>query len=255
MIGPSGVGKTTTAAKLAARARIDGRTVMLRGLRPVARRRGRPAGRLRGADAAELATARTADELSSVLEESRGGPRHRRHLRPASGARRRGDRPRQGEQGLPGDGPRAPRAALRAARPSARSTRRAWPSGSGRSRPTSLAITKIDETDAPAGLLHASWAAKLPISVVCFGQRVPEDIAPATSGALLDYLAPKRDEGRRRHEPRHGRSKQKSARRERSIEAPTRSFCRWCAAPRCASRAACPRPSRSRTSSATGGWA
>jgi flagellar biosynthesis protein FlhF len=57
--------------------------------------------------------------------------------------------------------------------------------------PTSVAITKIDETDAPAGIVHASWASKLPVSVMCFGQRVPEDIAPATVGALVDYVAPR----------------------------------------------------------------
>jgi flagellar biosynthesis GTPase FlhF len=60
--------------------------------------------------------------------------------------------------------------------------------------PTGIVVTKIDETDAPAGIVHASWAAKLPISVMCFGQRVPEDIAPAATAALVDYLAPRRAE-------------------------------------------------------------
>ena len=55
-------------------------------------------------------------------------------------------------------------------------------------------MTKIDETETPAGIVHAAWASKLPVSVVCSGQRVPEDIAPATTGALVDYLAPRRAE-------------------------------------------------------------
>ncbi len=39
------------------------------------------------------------------------------------------------------------------------------------SEPTAIAVTKIDETDSPAGLVHAAFAAKLPLSVVCAGQR------------------------------------------------------------------------------------
>ena len=57
--------------------------------------------------------------------------------------------------------------------------------------PTAMVITKIDETDSPAGIVHASWASKLPVSVMCFGQRVPEDVAPATVQALVDYVAPR----------------------------------------------------------------
>jgi flagellar biosynthesis protein FlhF len=58
--------------------------------------------------------------------------------------------------------------------------------------PTSLAITKIDETNAPAGIVHAAWASKLPISVLCFGQRVPEDVSSATVETLVDHVAPKK---------------------------------------------------------------
>lgn len=57
--------------------------------------------------------------------------------------------------------------------------------------PTAITITKIDETDAPSALVHAPLLGKLPLSVLCFGQRVPEDIAPATMGALLDHVAPR----------------------------------------------------------------
>ena len=51
--------------------------------------------------------------------------------------------------------------------------------------PTAIAITKIDETDAPGGLVHAAHAARLPLSVLTAGQRVPEDLSPATMGAVF----------------------------------------------------------------------
>lgn len=53
---------------------------------------------------------------------------------------------------------------------------------------TSIAVTKLDETVAPSGLVHAPVAAKLPVSTMCFGQRVPEDISPAHPKAILDAL-------------------------------------------------------------------
>lgn len=65
--------------------------------------------------------------------------------------------------------------------------------------PTGLVITKLDETRSPAALVHGTAASGLPVTTLCFGQRVPEDIAPATSGAILDHLAPApRTLGRRR---------------------------------------------------------
>jgi flagellar biosynthesis protein FlhF len=62
-------------------------------------------------------------------------------------------------------------------------------------RPTGLVITKIDETSTPAGIVHASISSKLPVSTICFGQRVPEDIAPATVPALVDFLTQCADRG------------------------------------------------------------
>jgi flagellar biosynthesis protein FlhF len=58
--------------------------------------------------------------------------------------------------------------------------------------PTALCITKIDETDAPGGLLHAILATRLAISTLCTGPNVPDDIAAATAGAVIDMLAAKR---------------------------------------------------------------
>jgi flagellar biosynthesis protein FlhF len=56
--------------------------------------------------------------------------------------------------------------------------------------PTSVVVTKTDETETPAGIVHVSWATKLPIAVICNGQRVPEDIAPATVDALTAHFNP-----------------------------------------------------------------
>ncbi len=56
--------------------------------------------------------------------------------------------------------------------------------------PTALAITKLDETASPSGMLHAAWATKLPIALVCSGPRVPEDIAIADIQDIVDRIAP-----------------------------------------------------------------
>jgi len=57
--------------------------------------------------------------------------------------------------------------------------------------PTALAVTKLDETSAPSGLVHASTASGLPLSVLCAGQEVPEHVAQATVAAILDQLVPR----------------------------------------------------------------
>jgi flagellar biosynthesis protein FlhF len=54
--------------------------------------------------------------------------------------------------------------------------------------PDAVAVTKTDETDAPSGLVHAALASKLPLSVLCTGQRVPEDIRAATSSDVIDRI-------------------------------------------------------------------
>jgi flagellar biosynthesis protein FlhF len=55
--------------------------------------------------------------------------------------------------------------------------------------PTSVCITKIDETASPSGIIHGPWAAKRPLSVLCHGPRVPEDVAPATFEEVQHRLA------------------------------------------------------------------
>jgi flagellar biosynthesis protein FlhF len=196
VVGPSGVGKTTTAAKLAARARMDRKTVTLVACDTF--RVGAVEQLTSYADlmGAELATARTSDELRAILDSARtdvvivdtsGRPPTADGVEIALTPSRRAGQTQSSARTrnvllcVP--------AAIRA-HDAARVAKRY-----GALAPTSLAITKIDETDAPAGIVHASWSAKLPISVVCFGQRVPEDIAPATVAALVGYVAPRRGGG------------------------------------------------------------
>lgn len=51
-------------------------------------------------------------------------------------------------------------------------------------RPTKLIFTRLDETGDYAGLVAEAARQSLPISFLCAGQRIPEDIEPATQGRL-----------------------------------------------------------------------
>jgi flagellar biosynthesis protein FlhF len=193
VVGPSGVGKTTTAAKLAARARMDRKTVTLVAcdtFRVGAVEQLASYAELMGA---ELAVARTSDELRAVLD----GARTDVVIVDTSGRPPTADgveialvSPRRAGQKMTSSRTRHVLLCVPAALRSQDAARVAKRFGA--LAPTSLAITKIDETDAPAGIVHASWSSKLPVSVVCFGHRVPEDIAPATIPALVGYVAPRR---------------------------------------------------------------
>lgn len=57
--------------------------------------------------------------------------------------------------------------------------------------PTAIAITKLDLTQTPGALVHGTGSTELPVSTLCHGQRVPEDVSPATAGRVLEHLAPR----------------------------------------------------------------
>jgi flagellar biosynthesis protein FlhF len=188
--GPSGVGKTTTAAKLAAHARMTGRTVTLVGCDTFRVGAVEQLARYANLMGADFAVAKNAQELRSTLHTVRtdfvivdtsGRPPTadgiEMELVTAGGARTAMPRARHVLLCLP--------ASVRAM-DAARAAKRY-----GMLAPPSLAITKFDETDAPAGVVHAFWATKLPVSVACFGPRVPEDIVSATTDRLVDYLVPR----------------------------------------------------------------
>jgi flagellar biosynthesis protein FlhF len=55
-------------------------------------------------------------------------------------------------------------------------------------KPVAIAVTKIDETDTPSGIVHAALASKLPLSLLCTGPRVPEDIEAATAAGVVERV-------------------------------------------------------------------
>ena len=56
--------------------------------------------------------------------------------------------------------------------------------------PTGLVITKLDETDQAGGALHAALDHLLPVNYLCDGPRVPEDLHDASAEMLLDAVLP-----------------------------------------------------------------
>jgi flagellar biosynthesis protein FlhF len=191
VVGPSGVGKTTTIAKLAAHARMNGRSVAL--VSCDAFRVGAIDQLERYAELLDVpfAVARTSAELGDAID--------------AADA----DLVFVDTSGRP-PGPASPEMVLAARRqsPSAidvilcmsATTRAADAARIAATfaplKPSAVAVTKIDETESPSGLVHAPFAAKRPLAVICSGPRVPEDVAPATLDAILDHLDPQGDDAK-----------------------------------------------------------
>ena len=192
LVGPSGIGKTTTAAKMAAKAIIDQhKTVTF--VACDASRVGAVEQLKRYAHfmEAHFEVASSPLDLQHIIARAKtdivivdtAGKTvlHPEGVEVSLGARGKGFREVQGRKRhvllcVP--------ASLRAN--DAEKFWRIWKP----SAPTAIVVTKLDETEAPSGLLHATMASRLPVCALCFGHRVPEDIGPATTGAILDYLVP-----------------------------------------------------------------
>lgn len=193
LVGPAGVGKTTTAAKLGARARRAKKTVAFvscDGYRVGAIDQLRRYAELMEC---EFHAVTSPDELIAVTSRITADviivDTSGRAPEAGSVESVLGDDRLRGAAGTSPTGRRIEvmlcvAAALRAADAS-RIARAFAPT-----LPTSVCVTKLDETDAPSALVHAAFAAKLPISTVCFGQRVPEDIASATTADVVARLVP-----------------------------------------------------------------
>lgn len=181
-VGPPGVGKTTTIAKLAARERAaNGRKfgmVAADGFRAGAIEQLRVYADIIGAP---FKVARTPGELDKVLAQGR-----QPMLVDTAGrspndsavadvlhvlARRRGIRTHL----------------VMAADTSAASARRILDTYES-ARPARLVITKLDEADSMMPLLSVLRGRALPVSFVTHGQRVPEDLARATPALLASAL-------------------------------------------------------------------
>jgi flagellar biosynthesis protein FlhF len=57
--------------------------------------------------------------------------------------------------------------------------------------PDYLAVTKFDETERPGALLEVAAESTLPLAYFCMGQRVPEDLQEATLGNMVSRILPK----------------------------------------------------------------
>ncbi|MBK7395694.1 MAG: hypothetical protein IPJ34_05160 [Myxococcales bacterium] len=185
VIGPSGVGKTTTLAKLAARERLErNRSVLLiscDGFRVGAIDQLERFAHLIGA---RFAVAHTAEELAGLIE----GANEAAVMVDTSGRPPVPD----GVEGLlarpiPGRERHVILCATAATRAvDAQRLARVF----GPLRADALCVTKLDETEAPAGVLHMASATRLPVAILCNGQRVPEDLREATTSAIVDLLSP-----------------------------------------------------------------
>lgn len=65
----------------------------------------------------------------------------------------------------------------------------------GNLRPERLILSKLDEAVAPAGFLSVTGAIAAPVSCICDGQRVPEDIHAVTRSDLVDLVLGSWDHG------------------------------------------------------------
>jgi flagellar biosynthesis protein FlhF len=59
-----------------------------------------------------------------------------------------------------------------------------------------LLFTHLDETEQYGGVLSAAAISNKPVSFLSSGQRIPEDLEPATSESLLGLVFPGREQGR-----------------------------------------------------------
>jgi flagellar biosynthesis protein FlhF len=189
IVGPTGVGKTTTIAKLATLAKMEGKTVLLvtcdtfrvGGVEQIRRYAQLLEVRHEVArDLRALTTAIAASTADVTLVDTSGRPpgveSAESLLAPEAFASL-------------DDARRTSRQVLLCLPASVR-----WVDAARAARayalvkPTAVAVTKTDETDAPAGLVHAVLASRLPLSVLCTGPRVPEDIEAATSAGVIERV-------------------------------------------------------------------
>jgi flagellar biosynthesis protein FlhF len=185
-VGPTGVGKTTTLAKLAARARLDhGRQVGVISLdtfRVGAVEQWQRYANLMGIqfqiakDAATFARALEEMPADLLLVDTAGRSVHGTAWPLGNCLREVEDRAVNVLLVLP-----------------------AWLRASDVARvmdlyddpaPTDIVVTKLDETYQVGGVLHAALPTHLPFAYLCNGPRVPEDILEASVDGVLDAVFP-----------------------------------------------------------------
>lgn len=186
-IGPSGAGKTTTLAKLAAHARLEGKrsvsVITLDTFRVGAVAQWQRYSQILGMP---MGVAHDSESFRRMLRE------HSADLVLVDTAGRSSDRAWQDPRvveclnhaGMPSEVLLVVPAWLRARDVERVAEVYAAP------KPTGLVISKLDETDCIGGSLHAALGEKLPITYLCDGPRVPEDIRPASLARVLELLLP-----------------------------------------------------------------
>jgi flagellar biosynthesis protein FlhF len=182
-VGPPGVGKTTTIAKIASQARARGGTrlglVAADGFRVGAVEQLRLYADILGTP---LTVARTPDELARAIEDAR-----RPLLIDTAGRSPHDDVSREMLRVMSGRKGVRTHLVLAASTP-ADLVRRTL----GRfadARPSRLVITKLDEAESLAPIVGVLREQQIPISYLGTGQSVPEDLERATSAALAAWVA------------------------------------------------------------------
>jgi flagellar biosynthesis protein FlhF len=183
LVGPTGVGKTTTVAKIAARAMVEqGRkvglitvdTYRIGGSEQLARYgeiMGLPTFVVRGRPELTAALERLA-QCDLILVDTAGRSQNDQVLRQAELVRT-----------VPGLELHLVASAATGFRDLAAVAERY------RSlRPERIILSKLDEAAAPAGFLSLTTELPVPVSCVCDGQRVPEDIHGVTRADLVDLV-------------------------------------------------------------------
>lgn len=189
LVGPTGVGKTTTVAKLAASFTLDFRLkvglVTVDTYRIAAPEQLKTYGQIMdiptlvAADAGELAQAleQLADRNLVLIDTVGRSPSDGDHLDELAAVL-------AGAPGL--------QTHLVLACPTRESDQQAAVKAFERFDPVSLIFTKLDETATYGCILNRVAATGKPVSYITFGQRVPEDIEPAAADSLARRLMPAR---------------------------------------------------------------
>jgi len=183
LIGPTGVGKTTTLTKLAVRwalrhggrelALISSDSVRIGAHDPI-----RALGQMLGA---QMHTLDSLDELPQLLPRL---AKYRLILIDTAGTGQRDTQLASRLEELAAAGPQLQTALVLAASTQAGATEEIVARFAA-ARPACALLTKVDEAASLGGMLSVLTRAKLPISYISEGQRVPEDLRPARALELV----------------------------------------------------------------------
>jgi flagellar biosynthesis protein FlhF len=192
LVGPPGAGKTTTLAKLAVqyglRRRLPTCLVSTDNFRVAAAEQVQTLGALLGVRAVALESAGQLDETLDSLHRSGAGlilidtPGH--------GSRELGQRAGDLARLLRARADTDTHLVLSASTKAADLDRMV--EHYQEFRPRKLLFTKLDETLAAGGVLNQAVRTRLPLSFLTAGQRIPEDLRPATRAGIADLILNRR---------------------------------------------------------------